>query len=352
MLLIQAFLKFSSVGVLLALGLLILRDGRHIRALQFALPLILSLVCLFLATGHPDISVSGSAAIPLRLFDMLSFVFVWWFGLALFDDEFELAWLQWSGATLYVVCNLPGRLYYLGLSSWWSPKLVIVVSLISLIMMLHVGYVALAGHREDLVENRRKMRKYFAVALVLLIVVSIFMERLAGNFGIGAFTSMYTIYLFTLPLSLWAVVWLCKLDPDRLAFPEKESRSNRSTIDPRDEAAHRRLVSIMEEKLAYAEHGLTIGKLSQRVGIPSHQLRNLINQSMGYRNYTAFLNHYRIQAVKTDLANPDKSRTPVLTLAIEAGFSSLAPFNRAFKDSEGMTPSDYRNQLLSKASRE
>lgn len=343
MLLIQAFLKFSSIGVLLALGLLILRDGRHIRALQFALPLIASTICLFLVTGHPDISLTGSAAIPLRLFDMLSFILVWWFGLALFDDEFKLGWLEWSGAIIYQVTHLPGRLHYLGFEFWWSPTLEPLVSVIGLIMMAHLAYVAISGHQDDLVESRRNMRKYFAVAIVLLIVVSILMERLAGNFGIGQFMSVFTIYLFTLPLSLWAMLWLAKLAPERLAFAPKEVAS---LIEPRDEHAHQRLVSIMQDQLAYTEHGLSIGKLAQRVGLPPHQLRSLINKSMGYRNYAAFLNYYRINAVKTNLADPSKSRIPVLTLAIEAGFSSLAPFNRAFKDSEGITPSDYRSQQL------
>lgn len=342
MLLTQAFLKFSTIGILLALSLLIVRDGRHIRALQFALPLAVSLACVLLTTGHSDITITGMPAVPLRLFDMLSFVFVWWFGLALFDDEFKLGWLEWGGTALYTAVHLPGRLYFLGFDVWWSPALEIVVSVIILMMMAHLAYVAISGHREDLVENRRKMRKYFAFAIVLLIVVTTLMERLANNLGYDKFMSMYTIYIFTLPLSLWAVVWLTKLDPERLAFPPKEAKAKQAIVDPRDEQDRQRLVEIMEQELAYAEHGLSIGKLSERIGLPPHQLRSLINQSMGYRNYTAFLNHYRIKAVKADLSDPNKSRTPVLTLAIEAGFSSLAPFNRAFKDSEGITPSDYR----------
>ncbi len=352
MLLTQAFLKFSSIGVLIALGLLILRDGRHIRALQFGLLLIATIICLFLTTGHPDITITGNTAIPLRLFDMLSFVFVWWFGLALFDDEFKLGWLEWGGAAIYVVIHLPGRLYFLGFDVWWSPSLEILVSMISLTMMAHLGYVSLSGHREDLVESRRKMRKYFAFTMTAMIIASILIERLAGNFGINAGMSMYLIYIFSLPLSLWAVIWMTKVDPERLAFPPRNIQAKISAIDPRDAQAHQRLVSIMENEKAYCEHGLTIGKLSQRVGVPPHQLRNLINQSMGYRNYTAFLNHYRIKSVKADLADPDKGRTPVLTLAIDAGFSSLAPFNRAFRDSEGMTPSDYRTQQLSNLSKD
>jgi AraC-like DNA-binding protein len=36
----------------------------------------------------------------------------------------------------------------------------------------------------------------------------------------------------------------------------------------------------------------------------------------------------------------------VLTIALDAGFSSLGPFNRAFKAETGVTPSEYRRQAL------
>ncbi len=338
---------------MLVLLLLSLRDGRKVPALRFAPLLIISMICLFLSTGAPELSVKGPLFVPLRLIDMLSFIFAWWFGLAMFDDEFKLGWLEWSGAGLYLIAHMPGRLHYIGFNNWWSPNLEIVVSGIVLIMMMHLSYITIAGHQEDLVEGRRRIRKWFATSVVTLIVVSIMLERLADQLGIPPALSMYTVYLFTLPLALWAVVWLARIEPDRLSYglkSEGKQDDSSNSIDPKDLLAHQRLVSIMQDQRGFAEHGLTIGKLAERVGIPSHQLRSLINKSMGYRNYTAFLNHYRINAVKNDLADPNKSRIPVLTLALDAGFSSLAPFNRAFKSSEGMTPSDYRNKILNNLS--
>lgn len=351
MLFIEALIKFSGVGVLLVLLLLALRDGRNVPALRFAPLLIISTICLFLSTGAPELSVKGHLYVTLRMIDMLSFVFAWWFGLAMFDDEFKLGWLEWSGAVLFLIARIPGRLHYLGFNNWWSPNLELLVSLIALLMMTHLSYVTITGHQEDLVEGRRRIRKWFAIAVVALIVVSILLERLAGQLGTPPMLSIYTVHLFTLPLTLWATVWLARIEPDRLSYGQKSEgkrHDSSDSIDPRDLQAHQQLVSIMQDQRGFAEHGLTIGKLAKRVGIPSHQLRRLINKSMGYRNYTAFLNHYRINAVKNDLADPNKSRTPVLTLALESGFSSLAPFNRAFKNSEGITPTDYRNQVLSK----
>jgi len=353
MLLIQAFLKFSTTGLLIAISLLILRDGLQNRALQFALPLIVSLICLFLTTGHPSISITGTPAIPLRLVDMMSFIFLWWFGLALFNDEFKLGAIELGISLLYIALHLPGRLFYLGFDLPGIPSSIatreVLVSTFSILLMLHLSYVALSGRQEDLIERRRTMRIRFAIAIILMVTVSILMERFSKPLQLDPFLSMFIIYLFTLPISLWAILWLCRLEPDALAFPPKHEIT--TTIEPRYEYAHQRLVEIMEQEGGYAKHGLTIGKLAKQVGLPSHQLRTMINQSMGYRNYSAFLNHYRIKAVKQALADPEKSRVPVLTLALDAGFSSLAPFNRAFKDSENMTPSEYRNRELTNSTR-
>lgn len=42
----------------------------------------------------------------------------------------------------------------------------------------------------------------------------------------------------------------------------------------------------------------------------------------------------------------DNRNTPVLTLAMELGYGSLGPFNRAFKERTGLTPTEFRTQSL------
>ena len=46
--------------------------------------------------------------------------------------------------------------------------------------------------------------------------------------------------------------------------------------------------------------------------------------------------------VKTALVDPSQKEVPILTIALDAGFGSLGPFNRAFREAEGMTPSEFR----------
>jgi AraC-like DNA-binding protein len=96
----------------------------------------------------------------------------------------------------------------------------------------------------------------------------------------------------------------------------------------------------------FRETGLTMPVLAGKLGYPEHQLRRLINGHLGYRNFSAFLNNYRIAEAQQQLADPECARMPVLTIALDLGYASLGPFNRAFKDATGMTPTEYRRDNL------
>ena len=82
--------------------------------------------------------------------------------------------------------------------------------------------------------------------------------------------------------------------------------------------------------------------LAARLAMPERQLRHLINQGLGHRNFSAFLNAYRLTDAHRWLADREQADTPILTIAMDAGFQSFGPFNRAFKADTGTTPSEFR----------
>ena len=61
-----------------------------------------------------------------------------------------------------------------------------------------------------------------------------------------------------------------------------------------------------------------------------------------HRNFNAFLNRYRIEEAKVALADPAQKEVPVLTIAMDTGFQSIGPFNRAFKAATDVTPTEFR----------
>jgi AraC-like DNA-binding protein len=82
------------------------------------------------------------------------------------------------------------------------------------------------------------------------------------------------------------------------------------------------------------------------MNIPEYRLRRLINQELGHRNFVDFVNRYRLAETKAALIDPAQEAVPILTIALDAGFQSIGPFNRAFKAHTGMTPSEYRRDHL------
>jgi AraC-like DNA-binding protein len=98
----------------------------------------------------------------------------------------------------------------------------------------------------------------------------------------------------------------------------------------------------VQGEMAWRDDQMTIGKLALQIREPEYRLRRAINGALGFRNFAQFLNRYRLAEVKAALADPTQRDVPILTIALDAGFGSLGPFNRAFRDAEAMTPREYR----------
>lgn len=100
-----------------------------------------------------------------------------------------------------------------------------------------------------------------------------------------------------------------------------------------------RLQRAMAQEHAYRSEGLTVASLATHLDMGEAALRALINQELGYRNFNDFLHHHRLQETAARLATED---LPILTIALECGYGSIGPFNRAFRQRFGMTPTEFR----------
>lgn len=346
---LEVFIRFSMIGCVLILCASILQHGWRERILQYALLLNLSIICALLIVGTESFALRGTAATPMTVISDLLYAFTWRFGMALFEEDFRLGWREWCFFSLYVTLPVLARLHFCGvividqypLGLMWLSYNVMTVS-----MMIHLIYRAIAGRKQDLVESRRRDRVRFSVMMAALLILVIVVNVLGES---NTFDIRYVL-LPAFPVIVWMNLWLTRLHPEALAFqPIDAYKPKPLRLNPHDAAAHSRLVELMEQETLYTEQGLTIRMLAEQVGIPEHQLRVLINQSMGYRNFSSFLNHYRIKAAMRQLAMPDKSRIPVLTIAMDAGYASITPFNSAFKAIAGMTPSAFRKRALEPA---
>jgi AraC-like DNA-binding protein len=101
------------------------------------------------------------------------------------------------------------------------------------------------------------------------------------------------------------------------------------------------LLDVMEKEKLYLNHELTLGDLANQLNVHAHQLSKVINENL-HKNFFEFVNEFRIQEFKRLVANPKHKHISILGLAMDAGFNSKASFNRIFKNSTGLTPSEFR----------
>lgn len=96
--------------------------------------------------------------------------------------------------------------------------------------------------------------------------------------------------------------------------------------------------TLMEMDKVYQEHAFSRADLAREVGASESTVSKIINIAFG-RSLPRLLNEYRVEDAKRMLEDMD---IPVQVVASEAGFNSLASFNRVFRDVTGETPTMWR----------
>ncbi|GAB5457697.1 MAG: helix-turn-helix domain-containing protein [Henriciella sp.] len=350
MLFLDTILRFPAATLLIAIAVLVVRDARHLVQGRIAVVLCLTLAAMLITTAPDALLPPGPLYFALRVFDTANIVFLWWFGLSLFEDDFRLKRLHWGGLGIYLVCGLPARInYLLGYDPLWIG-FDVTVRLVSIAMILHLFWMAMSGWRDDLIEARRRMRLWYtiatAIAAALIISSEVAYSLQTGDRGDPAWLSTSRVAI-AFPAIVFGAWWFLSFRAEFLVFESVKPAVPRTPqINPKDSATYARLIEAMINEKLYRQQGLGIGELAEKINVPEHQLRALINQGLGYRNFSTFLNQYRIAEAKTALADPEQARIPILTIAMDAGYASLATFNRAFKASENETPSEFRAKAL------
>jgi AraC-like DNA-binding protein len=287
-------------------------------------------------------------------------VIFWLWARATFDDDFVLKpWhaALWTAAVVLRLLFDHGGAFGPLLSRSLSSTMNRGVTTLNLVLSLLAVAQTVTTWGSDLVARRRQLRVVVLIGTAAYIaadtaaglssIAGFDSDSISGNLG-RAVGGAVAALVFA-----WCVLradWDWSLPAPAQAFgalAEKTAAAGpqRSTIDP---ILLRRLEGLMNEERAYRREGLTIGALAAMLSLPEYRLRQVINEGLGYRNFNVFLNRYRIDDAKAALADPSQKDVPVLTIAMDAGFQSIGPFNRAFKADAGVTPSEFRRLALAK----
>jgi putative ABC transport system permease protein len=104
------------------------------------------------------------------------------------------------------------------------------------------------------------------------------------------------------------------------------------------------LQKIVEANLLYQDAELSLGSLAEALEMFPHELSRIINLGLG-KNFSDFINEYRIREVTRKMQDPVYDRMTLLGIALDSGFNSKTTFNRAFRQLTGKSPAEYKAGL-------
>ncbi|AUX47748.1 uncharacterized protein SOCE26_092720 [Sorangium cellulosum] len=105
------------------------------------------------------------------------------------------------------------------------------------------------------------------------------------------------------------------------------------------------LIALFERERPYRDPDLTLAALAQRLGVPSHHLSQVLNDRFG-KSFHDVVNLARVEELKRRLVDRGLSAEKILALGMDCGFSSKSTLNANFKKHTGLTPTQFRDQVL------
>jgi AraC-like DNA-binding protein len=358
-------LRGGLLAQLAVLGLLMGRDRPGTPLARVGVALAAGL-CVQVISSAPlfEARVPLAAQVPCIAVATANSVLFWLFARALFDDEFRPRPTHagvWAGVAALSALNCA----WLARPDAGAPEQLLGATL----RWLPLGFAAAAlvaawqHWRADLVERRRRLRGLIIGGGSLYTAAMLALRHQDPQGRLSDAAALWDT------LALTALVGLISGRLLRLGaadlFPvapgpapgllapavaagcsDAPTDAAQTAPDPVDERLAADLQRLMSEARIYRSEDLSIGSLADRLRAPEYRLRRLINQRLGHRNFNAFINSHRLAEAQAALADPARRELPVLSIALEAGFQSIGPFNRAFKAATGRTPTEFRREKL------
>jgi AraC-like DNA-binding protein len=271
---------------------------------------------------------------------------------SLFQDESKLPrWLV-GAFTIQILMESIGALRSTNEAGWQYDLFQAVPAMLQLLFAGCALYWMIRGWRTDLVEARRRLRWVFLLILGTFMFFAILLERLLIPWdSVGEFYVHITLSILQAMLAVFALLATFRMDEPLYIDPFRDEKARPQPVEAKtvpavgaQDAAIGAVRRAFVEQRVYRDGELTVASLAQRLAMPEYRLRKLIHEQLGYRNFNALLHDYRIAEACRDLADPTKNSLPILTIALTVGYNSINPFNRAFRNAKGMTPSAYRAQ--------
>lgn len=213
------------------------------------------------------------------------------------------------------------------------------------ISMLALVFVeALSGLDRQTSSAERRFRTTFIGFFILALTVTMLWALNAPEGSLAAQSQMPARLAFGLLAIVGGrcAVEFRKKNPVEAGRCKPRQKLRARTLDPAEENLARRIRGLLEKQQFFATPKLKVSDLALALGEPEYKVTQCITGVMERQNFNQLVNAYRIENAKAALKDDANRDRQILAIALECGFNSVGPFNRAFKQEVGMTPRQYR----------
>ncbi len=340
MALLDHLARVSTIAVLALLAVVLLRDLPRSVAAWTGSGFFIT-IASYLWLSSPDYVAWPGLDLLLQGFALAAPAAFWLFSRALFQDDEAISGRDSALLVALVAIGFARPVTRVADLAYYGASLGLVGVALSMVVR---------GFPADLIEPRRRLRTAFTVVIGVEIATVLGAEiLLAGERAprlLELVKSLAALALTTL-FGAWLVTPRRDLLADTSAPQAERVPAAANHAQAEDDRIRARLLTLMTAEQLYRREGLTIGALAHTLDIPEYRLRRVINQQLGHRNFNAFLNELRTAEACRMLADPVNQRLPIFNLALDLGYGSVGPFNRAFRATTGLSPTEYRRSRLS-----
>ena len=319
---------------------------------------VVCLISYFLGSASGEYFNPVTADYIFRRFGNFCPILVWLIAHELFIDRQKIAPIVWLLTGTYIILRAVGAVYLLENTTFDSSILFLTYVFPQIVMIgfvFHALYIAVRGYDADLVIARREERIAFVASIsMLLLVIAVNTSNLISNLMFSSFfnntfggllipTYIYSAYTYiTISIFfLWRfrVSYSSMATSDAVNMNQIESVNSNIKIQKSQIRLIERIKQAMEEDKLYLRNKLTVHSLADHISSQEYLVRRAINSHLQYRNFSDFVNHYRILEAARRLTETDES---ISNIGLDVGYSSLSAFHRAFKEKYAVTPKEFR----------
>lgn len=173
---------------------------------------------------------------------------------------------------------------------------------------------------------------------------------LASN-GLIVINSKYEYLIgFLIILPIWVTTYFAYFQPDIFSGKkvfngftfgkyQNSGLTERFSIELRD-----KLILLLSNEEVYRKSDLTLDDISEKLDTSRHNTSQVINEHFGV-SFFELLNKYRMEKAKEIFKADSQENLSIFDVAIEVGYNNRTTFNKAFKKSTGLTPTEFRKSV-------